>query len=35
MSHHLGDLVLAGVMLAIIGYAGAILIKRIWLEGRE
>jgi hypothetical protein len=35
VSHHLGDVVLAGIMLALIGWTAAILIKRIWWENRK
>ncbi len=35
VSAHAGDLALAAIMLCIIGYAAAILIKRIWWENRK
>lgn len=35
VSRHPGDLVLAAVMVAAIVYAGAMLIRRIWLENRK
>jgi hypothetical protein len=31
----MADVVLAALMLAIVGWAGAILVKRIWWENRK